>query len=64
MKTKIIIKLDRDLNVLDLGYCLRRVQQNMHYILDLQNIKTKYQVLSHKGGVNVPQELEYEGEVK
>lgn len=63
MKTKIIIKMDRDLSKPELDYLLKSVQEKFHYHLKNQDIKTKYEILTHKGGVNVSQKSVFKSEV-
>ena len=63
MKTKIILKMDEDLNKNELDYLVASIKQKFHYYLENKNIKTKYEILTHKGGVNVSQKSVFKSEV-
>ena len=64
MKTKIILKMDRDLSKTELDYLLKSVKEQFHHYLKYLDIKTKYEILTHKGGVNVSQKSVFKSEVK
>ena len=57
MKTKIIIKMDKDLDDNQLKSLCEWVEDNYTMALGEKHIKTNYQVLTHKGGANVKQKL-------
>ena len=63
MKTKIIIKIDRDLSNPELDYLVESVKEKFHYYLENAEIRAKYEILTHKGGVNVPQKSVFKAEV-
>jgi hypothetical protein len=62
MKTKIIIKMDKDLDDNQLKSLCALVEDNYTMALGKKRIKTNYQILTHKGGVNVKQKLYCIGE--
>ena len=55
MKTKIIIKMDRDLSDIELKILCKELEAGYSELLGNYGIKTNYEILTHKGGVNVPQ---------
>lgn len=57
MKTKIIIKMDKDLDDNQLKSLCAWVEDNYAMALNEKHIKTNYQIMTHKGGVNVKQKL-------
>jgi hypothetical protein len=69
MKTKIIIKMDRDLSDIELDVLCKEIIDTHSLTLGRHGIKTNYEILTHKGGVNVPQQSychvkDYKQEVK
>ena len=67
MKTKIILKLEKDLNDNQLdkitNFFLKALELYQKYQLKELD-KTKFEILTHKGGVNVPQISVHKGEIK
>ena len=57
MKTKIIIRMDKDLDDNQLKSLCEWVENNYDIALGEKRIKTNYSILTHKGGVNVKQKL-------
>ena len=53
MKTKIIIKMDRDLSTVELDILCKELENGYTELLGNYGINTDYEILTHKGGANV-----------